>query len=102
MTTPRRGDIWALDTATSTRVLVISSTVYNEIPTEPTVIAIPILTGEPDTGFGVRINEDQWAATGLITSLRKSRLHEFEHNVGTQLLTDVNNMLFRILATPER
>jgi mRNA-degrading endonuclease toxin of MazEF toxin-antitoxin module len=102
MTTPRRGDIWTLDTATTTRVLVISSTVYNEIPTEPTVIAIPILTGEPDTGFGVSLSEHQWAATGLIISLRKSRLHQFERNVGTQLLADVNNMLFRILATPER
>jgi mRNA-degrading endonuclease toxin of MazEF toxin-antitoxin module len=102
MTSPRRGDIWILDTATAARVLVISSTVYNEIPTEPTVIAIPILTGEPDTGFGVRLSEDQWAATGLITSLRKSRLRQFERNVGTQLLTDVNNMLFRILATTER
>jgi hypothetical protein len=102
MTTPRRGDIWTLDAATSTRVLVISSTVYNEIPTEPTVIAIPILTGEPDTGFGVGLSEDQWAATGLITSLRKSRLQQFERNIGTQVLTDVNNMLFRILATAER
>jgi mRNA-degrading endonuclease toxin of MazEF toxin-antitoxin module len=102
MTAPRRGDIWFLDTATPTGVLVISSTVYNEISTEPTVIAIPILTGEPDTGFGVMLSEGQWAATGLITSLRKSRLHQFERNVGTQPLTDVNNMLFRILATPER
>jgi hypothetical protein len=102
MTAPRRGDIWTLDTATPTSVLIVSSTVYNGISTEPTIIAIPVLTGEPDTGFGVSLSEDQWAATGLITSLRKSRLHEFERNVGTQSLTDVNNMLFRILATPER
>ena len=102
MTAPRRGDIWMLDTPSSTRVLVISSTVYNEIPTEPTVITIPILTGEPDTGFGVMLSEDEWAATGLITSLRKSRLHQLDRNVGTQPLTDVNNMLFRILATPGR
>jgi mRNA-degrading endonuclease toxin of MazEF toxin-antitoxin module len=102
MTAPKRGDIWILDNATSTRVLVISSTVYNEIPTEPTVIVIPILTGESDTGFGVMLSEDEWAATGLITGLRKSRLHQFERNVGTQPLTDVNNMLLRILATPGR
>lgn len=102
MTAPRRGDVWVLDTSSSTRALVISSTVYNEIPTEPTIIAVPILTGEPDTGFGVKLNEHEWAATGLVTNLRKSRLHQFERNVGTQPLTDVNNMLFRILATPER
>lgn len=101
MTVPRRGDIWFLDN-NATRVLVISSTVYNEIPSEPTIIAIPILTGDPDTGFGVELSNTEWAATGLITSLRKSRLHRFDRNVGTQPLTDVNNMLFRILATPER
>jgi mRNA-degrading endonuclease toxin of MazEF toxin-antitoxin module len=100
--TPKRGDIWTLDTTAPRQVLIVSSTVYNEIPTEPTVIAIPILSGEPDTGFGVMLNEDQWAATGLITSLRKARLRQFERNVGTQPLTDVNNMLFRILATPDR
>lgn len=49
MTTARRGDIRTLDTPTPATVLVIFSTVYNEIPTEPTVIAIPILNGEPDT-----------------------------------------------------
>lgn len=101
MTVPRRGDIWFLDN-NATRVLVISSTVYKEIPSEPTIIAIPILTGDPDTGFGVELSTTDWAATGLITSLRKSRLHRFDRNVGTQPLTDVNNMLFRILATPER
>lgn len=100
--TPKRGDIWTLDTAAVIRVLVVSSTVYNAIPTEPTVIAIPILEGEPDTGFGVLLGDGQWAATGLITSVRKSRLREFERNVGVQPLTDVNNMLFRILATPDR
>lgn len=102
MTVPRRGDIWTLDTAAQTKVLVVSSTVYNEITTEPTIIAIPILTGEPDTGFGVMLSEHEWAATGLITSLRKSRLHRRDCSIGTQRLTDVNNMLFRILATPER
>lgn len=75
---------------------------YNEIASEPTVIAIPILSGDPDTGFGVIMDDGQWAATGLITSLRKARLNELQRNVGTQALTDVNNMLFRILATPDR
>lgn len=101
MTSPRRGDIWTLSTSL-TKVLVISSTVYNQIATEPTTIVIPILSGEPDTGFGVMLSENEWAATGLITSLRKSHLLARERNVGTQPLTDVNNMMFRILATPDR
>ena len=40
-------------------VLVISSTVYNEIPSEPTVIVVPVFDTEPDTGFGV-----DWAMAG--------------------------------------
>lgn len=99
--TPKRGDIWTLDTTAVIKVLVVSSTVYNEIPTEPTVIAVPILDGEPDAGFGVLIGDNQWAATGLISNIRKSRLRDFARNVGTGPLTDVNNMLFRILATPD-
>ncbi len=102
MTAPKRGDVWTLAPGVQARVLIVSSTVYNEIETEPTIIGVPVLAGEPDTGFGVVLGEGHWAATGLVTSLRKSRLTEFERNVGTQALTDVNNMLFRILATPER
>jgi hypothetical protein len=49
-------------------VLVISSTVYNEIPGEPTVIVVPMFDSEPDTGFGVDLGGD-WAAPGLVTSL---------------------------------
>jgi PemK-like, MazF-like toxin of type II toxin-antitoxin system len=97
---PRRGDIWT--TGTGISVLVISSTVYNEIPSEPTVIVVPAFDRNPDTGFGVELGEAAWAAPGLITSLRKSVLKEFHRQVDIQALTDVNNMLFKILATPDR
>lgn len=82
-------------------VLVVSSTVYNEIPSEPTVIVVPVFDSEPDTGFGIDLGEG-WAAPGLITSLRKARLQRLHRHVDVQKLTDVNNMLFRILATPDR
>ena len=97
---PRRGDIWTTDTGIS--VLVISSTVYNEIPSEPTVIVVPVFDTEPDTGFGVNLGENDWAAPGLVTSLRKARLSAHHRRVDVQALTDVNNMLFKILATPDR
>ena len=58
---PRRGDIWTTDTGA--RVLVISSTVYNEIPSEPTVFVVPVFDTKPDTGFGVDLAENAWAAT---------------------------------------
>jgi hypothetical protein len=82
-------------------VLVISSTVYNEIDSEPTVVVVPVFGDEPDTGFGVDL-DDGWAAPGLVTSLRKARLAGRARLIDIQALTDVNNMLFKILATPER
>ena len=98
-TPPRRGEIWT--THADVSVLVISSTVYNEITTEPTVVVVPVFTSEPDTGFGVDL-ADGWAAPGLVTSLRKARLGERRRRLDIQAITDVNNMLFKILATPER
>jgi hypothetical protein len=96
---PRRGDLWS--TNAGVRVLVVSSTVYNEIPSEPTVIIVPVFDSEPDAGFGVDVG-DGWAAPGLISSLRKIRLDALIRHVDVQALTEVNTMLFRILATPER
>jgi hypothetical protein len=80
---------------------VISSTVYNEIVSEPTIVVVPVFDTEPDTGFGVDLG-DGWAAPGLVTSLRKARLSDRRRRIDIQALTDVNNMLFKILATPDR
>ncbi len=96
---PRRGEVWSTDVGVT--VLVVSSTVYNEIASEPTVVIVPVFDTEPDTGFGVDLG-DGWAAPGLISSLRKVRLAELRRRIDLQALTDVNNMLFRILATPDR
>ena len=96
---PRRGDIWRTDTGIS--VLVISSTVYNEVVSEPTIVVVPVFDTEPDTGFGVDLG-DGWAAPGLVTSLRKARLSDHRRRIDIQALTDVNTMLFKILATPDR
>ncbi|MDN5916038.1 MAG: type II toxin-antitoxin system PemK/MazF family toxin [Pseudonocardia sp.] len=96
---PRRGEVWSTDTGIG--VLVISSTVYNEIPSEPTVVVVPVFDSEPDAGFGVDLGEG-WAAPGLVTSLRKARLRERRRRIDVQALTDVDTMLFKILATPER
>jgi hypothetical protein len=97
--TARRGDIWTLDDGVE--VLVISSTVYNEIATEPTIVVVPVFGDEPDTGFGTDVGGGAWAAPGLVTSLRKARLADFRRRVDLQAVTDVNNMLLKILVTPE-
>lgn len=99
MTVPRRGDVWTTDAGVA--VLVISSSVYNEIASEPTVIVVPILGAEPGTGFGVDIGAG-WAVPGLVSSMNKKRLRDHQRRVDVQALTDVNTMLFKILATPER
>lgn len=96
---PRRGEVWTTDAGIS--VLVISSTVYNEIANEPTVVVVPVFGCEPDTGFGVDLG-DGWAAPGSVTSLRKARLSERRRHIDIQSLTNANNMLFKILATPDR
>ena len=91
--------MWEIDTSVS--VLVISSTVYNEIGAEPTVIVVPVFDADPAMGFGVEIGGG-WAAPGLVSALRKARLRNHLRRIETQALTDVNNMLFKILATPDR
>ncbi|MCV7147821.1 hypothetical protein [Mycobacterium riyadhense] len=47
MKSPRRGGIWT--TGAGVEVLVVSSTMYNEIPSEPTVIVVPIFDHDPDS-----------------------------------------------------
>lgn len=99
MIAPRRGEVWTTDVGVA--VLVISSTVYNEIASEPTVVVVPVLDQEPGTGFGVELGGG-WAVPGLVSSMNKKRLRDHQRRVGVQALTDVNTMLFKILGTPER
>jgi len=68
---PRRGDVWATDSGVD--VLVIASTAYNEIPSEPTVIVAPVFSTEPDTGFGVDL-VDGWVASSAVGLTSKPSL----------------------------
>ncbi len=95
----RRGEVWR--TLDDQEVLVISSNVYNEIAAEPTVLTVPVVSDNPDAGFGVPI-EGGWAAAALVSAQDKDELVEPVRQVGVQALTDVSNMLFLILATPDR
>ena len=99
MSQPARGDIWRWMTVGGSGV-VLDLLQRNRF--EPTIVVAPVFSGEPDAGFGVPLGGDIWAAPGFITSLRKSRLSEYRSRVDVQDLTNVNNMLFRILATPDR
>lgn len=76
-------------------VLVVSSSVFNEIISEPTVLAVPIFSVESDTGSGIDVGGG-WAAPGLVASLAENRLERVNRQVDVQALTDVTTMLFRI------
>ncbi|WP_045876260.1 hypothetical protein [Pseudofrankia sp. DC12] len=103
MTAPRRGEIWTAGSGlTAQAVLIISSTVYNEIADEPTVLVALVVTDATDDGFCVALGDGQWAVLGLVTFVAKASLSARHRTVDIQTLTDVNNMLFKILATPER
>ncbi len=91
--------MWATDVGRD--VLVMSSTVYNEIASEPSALVVPVFTQDPGSGFGVDVG-DGWAVPTLIGPFPKTGLTEHRHQVDGQKLTAVNNMLFKILATPER
>ncbi|WP_131766024.1 MazF family transcriptional regulator [Candidatus Protofrankia californiensis] len=103
MRPPRRGEIWTAGTGPAPQtVLVISSTVYNEIVDEPTVLVALVVEHATEEGFCVDLGEGQWAVMGLVTFVAKAGLGECLRRVDTQTLTNANTMLFKILATPER
>lgn len=103
MRAPRRGEIWIASVGPVLHaVLVISSTVYNEIASEPTVLVALVVEQATDEGFCVDLGEGQWAVMGLVTFVAKTSLTRYQRKVGVQTLTNANTMLFKILATPER
>ena len=102
MRPPRRGEVWAVSAPTPQAVLVISSTVYNEISSEPTVLVALVIEHATDEGFCVDLGDGQWAVMGLVTFVYKASLAECQRRVDIQTLTNANTMLFKILATPER
>lgn len=83
------------------KLIVVSSTMYNEIAPEPTVLTMPVVDAEPDTGFGVELGDVGWALANLIGPFRKTGLVRQIDQVGVQQLMDVNNVLFKVLATPD-
>jgi hypothetical protein len=99
---PRRGEIWTVGRPAAQTVLVLSSTVYNEIGSEPTVLVALVVEHATDEGFCVDLAGGQWAVMGLVTFVPKATLGECVRRVDVQALTDANTMLFKILATPER
>ncbi|HEY2762833.1 MAG TPA: hypothetical protein VGJ13_02270 [Pseudonocardiaceae bacterium] len=80
---------------------MISSTVYNEIASEPTVLVALVVEQAIDEGFCVDLGQGQWTVMGLVTFVAKASPAEYQRKVDSQTLTNANTMLFKILATPE-
>lgn len=53
-------------------------------------------------GFGVSLSETIWAANGLVTSRASPPSASTAAKLDVQALAGVNNMLFTIVATPDR
>lgn len=96
---PVRGDVW--DTARNhlTRVLVLSGGMYNALPDMPNVLVLPVIAEVSSGGWTVPISTDESVVVDRISPFRKVWLTTRQYRVDVQTLTDINNALFKILAT---
>ncbi|MGH8791608.1 MAG: MazF family transcriptional regulator [Stackebrandtia sp.] len=79
-------------------LLVISGGMFNLMPDEISVIAVPIIE-DSHGSLTVQIGQHGFAVPGWVTSVPKAAIRTAVGRASTQELSDVNNMLFRILAT---
>lgn len=90
-----RGDIVVAD---GDRMLVVSGGMYNSLLDEGGVIAIDVIEGPPSL-LAVTLDDGWVALPGRISWIPKETISETVGRIDVQQLTDVNNMLFKILAT---
>ncbi len=96
--TLRRGDIWSLQDYPRP-VLVISGGMYNDQPAIRTVLAMPIVDAESPGAWTVPVGDGEFAMIDRLRPYRKNDLVQRRRRIDTQTLTEVNNLLFKILAT---
>jgi mRNA-degrading endonuclease toxin of MazEF toxin-antitoxin module len=98
---PRRGDVWEVTGQRRRSVLVVSHGMYNDQPGIPTVLTMPVLagTGDDQGTWCVPIGVGEVAVVDHIGPTAKAVLDHRVRVVETQVVTDVNNALFKILST---
>ncbi|MGW3472323.1 hypothetical protein ACWDKQ_28515 [Saccharopolyspora sp. NPDC000995] len=96
---PLRGEIWDTNRPHLTQVLVVSGGMYNALPDVPQVLVVPVVQDEFPGGWSVAVGEGSFAVVDRISPFRKAWLTKQKRRVDTAALTDVNNALFKILAT---
>lgn len=81
-------------------VLVLSGNAYNELP-GPTVLIVRLLdAAQADaSAITVHLSKDHAAVLDWVTHAHKGLFSKLLYDVEEQKLSDVRNMLFRLLST---
>jgi hypothetical protein len=102
MRRPRCGQVWQLadEQGPLGAVLVLSGDAYNELP-GPTVLIVRLLDAAQadEASITVRLSDDHAAVLDWVTYAHKRLFSQLLYEVQQQKLSDVRNMLFRLLAT---
>lgn len=95
---PLRGEVWSTNRTNITRVLVLSGGMYNALPDVPNVLVVPVVAESPAGGWMVPVGSE-FAVVDRVSPFRKAWLLTQDYRVEVDTLTDINNALFKILAT---
>jgi hypothetical protein len=99
---PRCGQVWQLADAQGSlgAVLVLSGNAYNQLP-GPTVLVVRLLDAAQSdpAAITVHVSDDHAAVLDWVTYANKAVFSELLYDAREQALSDVRNMLFRLLAT---
>ncbi len=96
---PRRGEVWTITGPAPGTVLIVSGNLYNSLPDHPFALAMDVSDTVTAEIAAVRLSDDQHAIIDTIKRVPKALLDERLYQIDVQTLTDVNNWLFKILAT---
>lgn len=97
--TLHRGEIWTLTGRQPRNALVLSAGMYNDQPTIRTVLTVPIRSRSGDDAWCVPIGDNEFAVVDRISYTLKSLFIHHVRTVDVQAQMDVNNALFKIIAT---
>jgi mRNA-degrading endonuclease toxin of MazEF toxin-antitoxin module len=93
--------VWTVTGQRPRSVLVVSHGMYNDQPGIPTVLTMPVLAGGGDDlgTWSVPIGGGEVAVVDQIGPTAKTVFERRVRVVGSQVVMDVNNALFKILST---
>ena len=96
---PLRGQVWAVAGHDPRTVLVISGNMYNGLPDWLYVLAMDVVTDASAAPATVGIGDGRYVLVDSIGRLPKRIFADQVGQIDRQALADVDNWLFKILAT---